>query len=100
MGVMAGFQLAERLIEMPWCCLVAPDDLFFTSDHPVFMHSINNDPATVEVSLALSSRVRPVAHAKPRPAGRGNIIHLSERATETCNRVVVPRQYCALPKII
>lgn len=89
LSLFAGFKVSERIFEMPWCVLVAPEALFFTSDHPVFMHSVNNDPRTVEVSLALSSRVRLVAHGKPRPAGRGNIIYLTERGTETCNRLVL-----------
>jgi hypothetical protein len=63
------FMAKDRIFEMPWCALVAPDALFFTSDHPVFMHSVNNEPRTVEVSLALSARVRLVAHGKPRPQG-------------------------------
>lgn len=81
--------VAALVFHMPWCCLVAPNDLFFTSDHPVFMHSKNDRAETIEISLALSSRVRLVAHAAPRPEGRGNIIYLSERETEACNRVVL-----------
>jgi hypothetical protein len=89
LSLFAGFKVSERMFEMPWCMLVAPEALFFTSDHPVFMHSVNNDPRTVEVSFAVSSRVRLVAHQKPRPEGRGNIIYLTERGTETCNRLVL-----------
>jgi hypothetical protein len=89
LSVMAGFEVGARLFEMPWCCLVAPNNLFFASDHPVFMHSDNGKPETIEISLALSSRVRLVAHAKPRPTGRGNIIHVTDRGAEACNRVVL-----------
>ena len=39
-------------------------------------------------SVCSSSHVRLVAHLKPRPAGRGNIVHLTERGAAERNRVV------------
>jgi hypothetical protein len=84
-----GIEIAERVCGLPWSCLIAPRPMFFVSDHPVFIYSHDSSAETIEISMALSSRVRLVAHGKPRVAGKGNVIYLNDRGAEVCNRAIL-----------
>jgi hypothetical protein len=89
LSVKLGIEIAERVYELPWSCLIAPSP---SSLFPIIRCSCTAMTAArrrLKLSLALSSRVRLVVHAKPRAAGRGNVIYLSDRGAEVCNRAVL-----------